>query len=197
MLPTLARTLEAHDPYARAHAARVTALAEVLVERLPGTAPRLETVRLGAPLHDIGKIWVPKSILCKPGPLNEAELARVREHPAVGAGIVRAVPAVSAALPYVLYHHERWDGRGYPTGRAGRAIPLGARVLAVADAFDAMTSERPYRHALGAEYALEEIERCSGSQFDPAVVRAFVSAWDDGAVAVRRPRAKTPGRRAS
>ena len=196
MLSTLARTLEAHDPYARAHAERVTALAEVLVARLEHAAPPIETLRVGAPLHDIGKIWVPRSILCKPGPLNETELARVREHPAVGAGIVRTVPAVNAAVPYVLYHHERWDGGGYPTGRAGRAIPLGARILAVADAFDAMTSERPYRHALGAEYALEEIERCSGSQFDPVVVRAFVAAWGDGAVPTRAT-AKTARRQAS
>jgi HD-GYP domain-containing protein (c-di-GMP phosphodiesterase class II) len=119
-------------------------------------------------------------------------LARIRTHPAAGAKIVRHIRPLRRAVAGVLYHHERWDGRGYPTGRAGHAIPEEARVLAVADSFDAMTSDRPYRPALPPEDAVEELERCAGTQFDPDIVRAFVEAWEAGETPVTartRPRA--------
>jgi len=105
----------------------------------------------------------------------------VRRHPATGARMVALVRPLRAAVPGVLHHHERWDGGGYPTGLAGPLIPTEARVLAVADSFDAMTSERPYRAALSSEHALEELERCAGAQFDPEVARVFLAAWEEGA----------------
>jgi HD-GYP domain-containing protein (c-di-GMP phosphodiesterase class II) len=119
-------------------------------------------------------------VLGKPGPLDERELRLVRAHPLAGANLIWGGEMTRAALPYVLYHHERWDGRGYPSGRAGRAIPVEARVLAVADAFDAMTSTRPYRRALPFEGALAELARCAGTQFDPEIAEVFVGAWDAG-----------------
>ena len=111
------------------------------------------------------------------------ELAEIRTHPVAGARLIEPVGPVSVALPYVLYHHERWEGGGYPTGCAGDAIPEEARLLSVVDAFDAMISTRPYRRALPAMRALAEIERCAGSQFDPLIAAAFLAAWDAGALA--------------
>jgi len=133
-------------------------------------------------LHDIGKVMVSETILRKRGPLDEHELAEVRTHPAAGAKLIGPAGPAREALPYVLYHHEWWNGAGYPTGRAGGEIPAGARLLAVADAFDAMTSMRPYRRALPASRALGEIERCAGSQFDPTFASAFLEAWEAGAL---------------
>jgi len=111
------------------------------------------------------------------------ELAEIRTHPAAGAKLISPIGPARDALPYVLYHHEHWDGGGYPTGRRGTQIPEGARLLAVADAFDAMTSTRPYRRALPTMRALHEIDRCAGTQFDPAFAHAFLEAWSAGALA--------------
>jgi putative nucleotidyltransferase with HDIG domain len=176
------RAVESRDPYSSGHSARVTVLAEVVAARLGLDEERAEIVRLGAALHDIGKLSVPEEVLRKPGPLSEHELAEVHDHPRTGACMLQLVPALRRAVPAVLYHHERWDGRGYPEGLAGAEIPVEARILAVADAFDAMTSDRAYRRALPAEHALSELERCAGAQFDPEVVAVFVEAWRDGAL---------------
>src|SRR5207249_4440843 len=143
---------------------------------------RLYAMYIGGPLHDIGKVAVSEAILRKPGPLDPAELAEIQTHPTVGAELIGPVDPASEALPYVLYHHERWDGDGYPTGRRGPQIPEGARILAVADAFDAMTSTHPYRRALPISRALREIECCAGTQFDPTMAQAFLEAWDAGAL---------------
>jgi len=159
MLAALASAVAARDPYTAAHAAHVIFLAG----------------RLAAAVSD--------SILQKPGPLDARELAEIRTHPVAGARLIEPVGPVSVALPYVLYHHERWEGGGYPTGCAGDAIPEEARLLSVVDAFDAMISTRPYRRALPAMRALAEIERCAGSQFDPLIAAAFLAAWDAGALA--------------
>jgi HD-GYP domain-containing protein (c-di-GMP phosphodiesterase class II) len=121
-------------------------------------------------------------VLGKAGLLDEGELAEIRAHPVEGTWLIAGVPSLSPAVPYVLFHHERWDGAGYPTRRAGSAIPLEGRVLAVADAFDAMTSLRPYRRSLGAAEAASEIRRCAGTQFDPEVVEAFLAALDAGEI---------------
>ena len=177
MLSTLSRAIEARDPYTRGHSARVTAIAEAIARRLGWDEQRLELLHVGGPLHDIGKLGVSEEVLAKPGRLDEQELAQIREHPKLGARILLRVAALRGALPYVLYHHERWDGNGYPTGRAGEQIPLEARVLAVADAFDAMTSNRPYRRALDHQAAVAEVARCSGTQFDPEVVRIFLELF--------------------
>jgi HD-GYP domain-containing protein (c-di-GMP phosphodiesterase class II) len=168
------------DPDLGGHAARVAAFAGPIARRLEWDDDRLDDLRLGAALHDVGKIAVPPEILRKPSALAAAELAQIRAHPVEGTWLIAGVRSLVRALPYVLFHHERWDGSGYPTRRAGTEIPLEGRVLAVADAFDAMTSARPYRGALGLEDALEEVARCAGTQFDPAVAQLFLEAWSEG-----------------
>ena len=187
LLDALTRALDAQDPDATGHASRVAALAEIVARRLG--CRELDALRLGGKLHDLGKLAVPQRVLLKRTALTAAELARIREHPCAGARLLAPIATVRAALPYVLFHHERWDGDGYPTGRAGTDIPLGARVLAVVDAFDAMTSDRPYRRALAAEAAIAEVERCAGGQFDPVVARVFVGAWLEGEVCLPASRA--------
>src|SRR5919201_1451157 len=177
MLSTLSRAIEARDPYTRGHSARVTRLAEAVARRLGWSEERLVSLRVGGPLHDIGKLAVSDDVLSKEGGLDEEEFAQIREHPRVGARILLRFAAYRQALPYVLYHHERWDGNGYPTGKAGKEIPLEARLLAVADAFDAMTSDRPYRRALTHGEALAEVERCAGTQFDPEIARIFLEVF--------------------
>ncbi len=179
-LMDLARAIEARDPYSSGHAARVTAIAELIAARLGWDEEQIDVLRIGAALHDIGKLAVPDSVLRKPGPLNEAELDYVRAHPQEGARMLGLVGTLRAAVPCVLHHHERWDGHGYPTGSAGEEIPIEARVLAVADAYDAMTSDRPYRRALSQVRAVSELERCAGTQFDPDVVAVFAEAWRQG-----------------
>ncbi|HEY9458365.1 MAG TPA: HD domain-containing phosphohydrolase, partial [Gaiella sp.] len=156
--------------------------AEVVALRLGWDDDQLEGLRLGAALHDVGKVNVRPEVLGKTGLLDDEELAEIRAHPVEGTWLIAAVPSLSPALPYVLFHHERWDGAGYPTRRAGPAIPLEGRVLAVADAFDAMTSVRPYRRTLSAGEAAAEIRRCAGTQFDPDVAEAFLAALDAGEI---------------
>jgi len=130
-------------------------------------------LRRGALLHDIGKIGVPDNILRKPAALSEAEWVTMRKHPEFGARIVAGIPFLEDVARIVRHHHERWDGRGYPDGLAGEDIPLGARIFAVADSFDAMTSDRPYRRAMTIDEARAEVARCRGTQFDPTVADAF------------------------
>jgi putative nucleotidyltransferase with HDIG domain len=181
MVGDLASALAARDPVTAAHSARVTFLAEKLAAWLGWDERRLAALRFGARLHDIGKITVSAAILRKRGPLDAQELAEIQTHPTAGAKLIGPAARAQEALPFVLYHHERWDGDGYPTGRAGRDIPEGARLLAIVDAFDAMTTTRPYRRALPTSRALAEIERCAGTQFDPFLAHAFLAAWDAGA----------------
>jgi HD-GYP domain-containing protein (c-di-GMP phosphodiesterase class II) len=183
LLATFSAALEARDPYLRGHSARVTVFAEALARLLGWRGSRLEALQLGGSLHDVGKISVDARVLCKSGPLNEEELEQIRRHPVTGARLVESFEDFEPALPYVLHHHERWDGAGYPHGLSGTRIPLEARLLGVADAFDAMTSARAYRPALGVEQALTELERCSGTQFDPELAQAFVEGWRQGEIA--------------
>ena len=182
MLAALASALAARDPVTAAHSARVTSLADRLASWLDWDERRLRALKVAGPLHDIGKVMISQAILLKRGPLAPHELAQIRTHPSAGARLIGPIWPAREALPYVLYHHERWDGCGYPTRRSGTEIPEEARLLAVVDAFDAMTSTRPYRRALPTSRALGEIERCAGTQFDPAFASAFLDAWHAGAL---------------
>jgi putative two-component system response regulator len=169
----LANVIEARDPTTRGHVERVQQLAMELARVLEWSAEALAVLEYGALLHDIGKILVPRSILNKPGHLSPAEREVLRRHPEEGARMLAGVDHLRGAVPYILYHHERWDGSGYPRGLAGAAIPIEGRLLAVVDAYDAMTSLRPYRVAIGSEIACAEIVQCRGQQFDPALGEAF------------------------
>lgn len=180
MLATISRALEERDQ-TQGHGDRVTALAEPVARRFGWDAERLATLRFGAPLHDIGKVAIRPELLRKAGSLTIEELTEIRVHPTAGAALVVPLRAARQALPYVLFHHERWDGSGYPSGLRGRSIPLEARLLAVADAFDAMTSPRPYRQAFTTDRALAEIAIFAGTQFDPMVAETFLEVWAGGA----------------
>jgi HD-GYP domain-containing protein (c-di-GMP phosphodiesterase class II) len=182
VLAALSQAIEARDPYTRGHSARVSALAVVIARRLGWRGSRLSGLRLGGLLHDVGKLNLDEAVLRKPGPLDEREYSEIKRHPLAGARLIRRLEALRPALPYILFHHERWDGSGYPSGRSGEQIPVGARIVAVADAFDAMTSPRPYRPPLPLRGALAQVAGGSGTQFDPRVVRAFLAAWSDGEI---------------
>jgi putative nucleotidyltransferase with HDIG domain len=179
-LAALSAAIEARDPYARGHSSRVTVFSRAMAKRIGVENEQLRVLRLGALLHDVGKLSVPPGVLLKNGPLTEDEFEQVRRHPAAGVRMLRSLGAPREILPSVLHHHERWDGTGYPRGRAGERIPLEARILSVADSFDAMTSIRPYRTPRQVHDAIEELERCAGSQFDPELVAVFTDAWGEG-----------------
>jgi HD-GYP domain-containing protein (c-di-GMP phosphodiesterase class II) len=173
-------TLEARDPYTRGHTERVTVLAKGIAEELELSEEELFIIEIGALLHDVGKIGVPDAILHKPGPLLAEELAVIQEHPAKGRTILGSINYLEQVIPCVMHHHERYDGQGYPGKIAGGDIPLPGRIIAVADTFDAMTSDRPYRRKVAYPQAIEEIEANVGKQFDPAIVKAFRALWDSG-----------------
>jgi putative nucleotidyltransferase with HDIG domain len=177
-LASLSNALEAKDAVTSQHTEEVVRLAVAVAAELGLELEAVRTVELGAVLHDIGKVRVPEAILNKPGPLDEAEWTVMRTHPEVGEQIVRPIQSLQAILPIVRHHHERWDGTGYPDRLGGRAIPVGARIVAVCDAYRAMTEDRPYREALGPDAARRELEEGSGSQFDPDCVAALLRALD-------------------
>ena len=181
-LAPFAAAMRVADPTLGGHVARVTGQAATIARRLQWDERRLDELRLGAALHDVGKVNVRHDVLTKPGALDPEELAHIRTHPVEGTWLVAGVRSLRAALPYILFHHERWDGAGYPTGRAGSEIPIEGRLLAIVDAFDAMTSPRPYRDALPLEAALAEVERCAGTQFDPTIARVFLDAVGAGEI---------------
>ncbi|HET8628110.1 MAG TPA: GAF domain-containing protein [Thermomicrobiales bacterium] len=181
---SLAAMVDARDPDALGHSERVAAYARATAGALGLPPEEVEAVELAGLMHDIGKIGIPDAILQKPGRLDPAELAVMTRHAAAGADILAANAALAHLAPYVRHHHERWDGEGYPDGLAGAAIPLGAAIVAVADAFDTMTSDRPYRRAPGLAAAREELARLAGAQFHPDVVAAFLRALDGGALAL-------------
>ena len=176
---TLALAVEAKDPYTKGHSERVAFVAIELAKKLSIDARTLERLRIGALLHDIGKIGVPESILLKAGKLTDEEFDIIKKHPAAGETILKPIGFLADILPIVRHHHERYDGRGYPDGLAGEDFPLLARIVQVADTFDAMTSNRPYRDSLAEKTVIKEFKKCSASQFDPAIVEAFLEIIND------------------
>ena len=179
MVEALATTLEAKDPYTCGHSERVTAYAIRLGKRMGLSREQLDTLRYAGLLHDIGKIGVPEEILQKTAPLTDDEWAVIAQHPIIGERIIGTLDFLSGAREIIRRHHERWDGQGYPDGLKNGQIGVLSHILSVADAFDAMTSVRPYRDARTTEDALEEIGRCAGAQFDPALVTAFRGLFED------------------
>jgi two-component system cell cycle response regulator len=178
-IDVLVRVLEERDTQLAHHLADVADLAEAVGRRLQVPGPDLQRIRQAAELHDVGKLAIPEEILAKPGALTEDEWAFVRRHTVIGERILGSAPALEAAAMIVRSTHERWDGNGYPDRLAGADIPLGARIISVCDAFDAMTSNRPYAVAVTREQALRELFRYAGMQFDPAVVEAFAAVQAD------------------
>jgi HD domain len=173
-IETLVSALEARNPDTNAHAKRIPALALGLASAMHLPLQFRRTLRLGSILHDVGKIGVPDAILLKPGPLTDEEWQIMRQHPAIGEQMLRPIDFLSSVLPIVRHHHERWDGGGYPDRLVEKSIPLGARIVSVCDTFDAMISDRPYRAGLPVEAAVEELMKCSGTQFDPLCAQALV-----------------------
>ncbi|HEY8842353.1 MAG TPA: diguanylate cyclase [Gaiellaceae bacterium] len=169
---SLARAVDARDVYTGSHSQRVADLAARTARRLGLPDEDIELTRLAASLHDLGKLAIPEEILRKPGPLTEPERMVLERHPQIGFRMLESL-GVDPVADWVLHHHERWDGSGYPDGLPGDQIPLGARIIFVADAYDAMTSERVYRRRVAPEHAIAELERCAGSQFDPEIVAAL------------------------
>ncbi|MBI5834641.1 MAG: HD domain-containing protein [Armatimonadetes bacterium] len=172
-LKALSSALDLRDNETEGHAQRVTRYAARIAEAMGYSGALLVEIERGALLHDMGKIGIPDGILLKPGRLTEDEWVIMRTHAELGYTMLRNIGFLERSAPIVRHHHERFDGTGYPSALAAEQIPIGARIFAVADTFDAMTSDRPYRKALGYEESCEEILRCAGSQFDPAVVEAF------------------------
>jgi HD-GYP domain-containing protein (c-di-GMP phosphodiesterase class II) len=173
---SLAALLDLRDGYTGQHSSTVVDLCEQVARRVGVTGEELQHLRVAAHLHDLGKIGVPDQILHKPGPLDETEWSIMREHPVWGARALESIPGFHPASRAVRHHHERWDGTGYPDGLAGEAIPIGARVIAVCDAYEAMTATRPYRPALAEPLARERIVAGTGSQFDPAATWGLLDA---------------------
>jgi putative two-component system response regulator len=188
VVAALANAVEAKDVLTERHCQRLATLSGLLAQRIELPIEDREAIVYGALLHDVGKIGVPEAILQKPGALTEAEWAVVRRHPEIGERICRPLALSERYTPIVRHHHERWDGAGYPDGLLGNAIPIGARIVTLADALDAMTQDRPYRRARSLDAALTEIRDGSGRQFDPGLVREFIAMVEDEAAAFDPPR---------
>jgi HD-GYP domain-containing protein (c-di-GMP phosphodiesterase class II) len=178
----LAAAIDAKDPYTAGHSSRVTEYAVLLGQELELSLEKVDEIRLSGLLHDVGKIGIPESILSKPGKLTDEEFEAMKRHPEVGANILYPIEPLRHLIPGIQRHHERFDGRGYPGGLKGEEIPLAGRIIGVADAFDAMTSNRVYRPRLSDEVALAELKKGAGMQFDGKVVDAFFSLYQKGKI---------------
>jgi len=177
-LEALSAALDARDQETEGHSRRVTDLTLAVAKAMGLSGKKLVDIERGALLHDVGKIGLSDAILRKPGPLTSEEWVEMRKHPELGYKVLQGIGFLHDALPIVLYHHERYDGSGYPHGLRNGSIPLEARIFAVADAYDAITSDRPYRPPRSHEEALQEIKRHAGTQFDPQVVEVFLRIVD-------------------
>jgi HD-GYP domain-containing protein (c-di-GMP phosphodiesterase class II) len=174
VLRAMAKALESRDPFAGGHDQRAAEYAAACAEYINMSPDEVANVRLAAQVQNLGHIGVPDAILDNKGKLSDEEYEKLKNHPRIGAEILNQVQALKGTVELVLHHHERFDGKGYPDGIRGKAIPLGARILAVADAFDAMISTQKHRAAVTAEQAIEELKRGAGTQFDPEIVAAFI-----------------------
>jgi len=174
IVATIAALMEAHDAHTSAHCEAVTDCAVMVARELGLPSGEVEAVRLASLLHDVGKIAVADAVLQKPGPLDKDEWEAMRQHPVTAERLLEGLPLPPETIAAVRHHHERYDGRGYPDGLSADEIPIGARIVAVADAFHAMTSDRPYRSRVPIDQARAEIKRCARSHFCPKVVEAFL-----------------------
>ncbi len=175
----MADVIDRRDPYTAGHSIRVADLAARIATEMGLPWDEVETIRAAARVHDLGKIEIDSVVLNKPGRLEGREWELMRRHPIVGAEIISRFPEFARGADYIRYHHERWDGKGYPYGLRGEEIPLGARIIAVADSYDAMTTDRPYRRALSRDVVMAELKRGAGVQWDPDVVAAFLRILGD------------------
>jgi putative nucleotidyltransferase with HDIG domain len=178
-IESLAAAIDAKDSYTHGHSRRVMDYSIAIAAALGMEKTNLNTLRHTALLHDIGKIGISEAILQKPGKLTNEEFDYIKGHPVVGAHILESIEFLKEVRMQMKHHHEKYDGSGYPDGLKGEEIPLGARIIAVADTYDAMTSTRSYRRGLEHQLAVEEIARCSGTQFDPEIVAVFLKIEDD------------------
>jgi len=177
-IKSISSALDAKDPYTHGHSLRVTLYSLIIATELGLDQTTLEEIETAGLLHDIGKVGIPQKILCKPGKLTEEEYNIMKSHPEQGEKIVKKIKKLKIISNWLKAHHERWDGLGYPAGLKGEEIPITARIITLADTYDAMTSTRSYRQALSHEVAISEIERCAGSQFDPKLAALFIKNQD-------------------
>ena len=180
VVDALAAAVDAKDSYTCGHSERVAEISLAIAKEMNLSDEEQYLIHIGAHLHDVGKIGIPDAVISKPGRLTNEEFALIREHPIIGYHIVSKVKILQTVSLIVRHHHERIDGGGYPDGLAGDAIPLGARIVAVADAFDAMTTNRTYKVSMSISEALQELVNCSGTQFDREVVEVFVKIIKKG-----------------
>lgn len=179
LFKTLAAVIDAYDMYTYGHSTQVAVYCSAIAEKMNLSPEDRDTLLKAALVHDIGKVGISDTIIRKPGPLTDEEYNIVKRHPDIGAKIVGQMSGLHAVVPLVRHHHERWDGKGYPDGLQGEEIPLGARILSLADTVDTLCSDRPYRATRSFKAVLEEIKRCSGTQFDPQVVEAFLKVAEE------------------
>ena len=178
LVDVLITTLDARDPYTYSHSWRVAELSTMIAKNMNFSKEKIDIIHLAARLHDIGKIGVPDRLLTKPGKLTKRETFFFQTHPVIGYNIARRIKIFKDISKFILYHHERFDGLGYPEGVKGKNIPLDSRIMAVADTFDAITSNRPYRKRTSMKKAFYEINKHSGNQFDPLIVQHFNEIFD-------------------
>lgn len=175
LIETILTILDARDPYTLAHSLRVTQIATLIAKDMKLPRKQIKVIHEAAYMHDIGKVGIPDRVLNKAGRLSREEMCYMQAHSRIGYNVLVKIPLFRNIAEIVLSHHERWDGMGYPSGLPGNDIPLESRIIAIADAFDAITSDRPYRQGQSMEYGIEEIQKHSGDQFDPSVVNHFLN----------------------